>query len=89
MPPNYRSPSTSVSLRGVEFKVNPIVLRTSGIDLILGIDWMKQHRAVIQCQEKFVVVTSPKGDRICVEVVVQAPLAATVNQMIDEVNEEN
>ena len=29
---------TSLSLRGVEFKVSPIVLRTSGIDMILGMD---------------------------------------------------
>jgi hypothetical protein len=49
MPASYWSPSTSISLRGVDFKVNPIVLRTAGIDLILGMDWMKQHRAVIQC----------------------------------------
>ena len=42
---------------------------------------MKQHRAVIQCQEKSVVVTSLNGDRICVEVVVQAQPTATVNQL--------
>jgi hypothetical protein len=46
---NYWSPSTSIFLRGVSFKVNPIVLRTTGIDLILVMDWMKQHRVVIQC----------------------------------------
>jgi hypothetical protein len=38
MPANYWSPSTSIFLRGVAFKVNPIVLRTAGIDLILGMD---------------------------------------------------
>jgi len=65
------------------------MLRTSSIDLILVMDWMKQYRVVIQCQEKFVVVTSPKEDRICVEVAVQAPSTATMNQMTDEVNEEN
>ena len=59
--------------------MKPIVLRTAGIDLILGMDWMKQHRAVIQCQEKYVVVTSLNGDRICVEVVVQAQPTAIVN----------
>ena len=48
------------------------MLRTSGIDVILGMDWMKQNRAVIQCQEKVVVVTAPNGDRISVDVVVQA-----------------
>ena len=70
IPAFYWSPSASLSLRGVDFKVKPIVLRTVGIDLILGMDWMKQHRAVIQCQERSVVVTSPNEDRICVEVVV-------------------
>jgi hypothetical protein len=30
-------------LRGVGFKITPIVLRTSGINVILGIDWMKQN----------------------------------------------
>jgi hypothetical protein len=55
------------------------MLRTVGIDLILGMDWMKQHKAVIQCQEKAVVVTSPNGDKICVEVLVQAQPTTTVN----------
>jgi hypothetical protein len=52
-------------------------------------DWMKQHRAVIQCQEKSVVVTSPSGDRICVEVEVQAQPTATINQLSDVANKEN
>jgi hypothetical protein len=89
MPANYWSPSTSIFLRRVAFKVNPIVLRTAGIDLILGMDWMKQHRAVIQCQEKSIVVTSPSGDRICVEVEVQAQPTGTINQLSDVANQEN
>ena len=40
---SYRCLLTSLSLRGLEFKVSPIVLRTSGIDVILGMDWMKQN----------------------------------------------
>ena len=35
------------------------------------------------------VVTSLNGDRICVEVVVQAQPTATVNQLDSEVNEQN
>jgi hypothetical protein len=59
--------------------VSPIVLRAAGIDLILGMDWMKQNQVVIQCQEKVVVVTTPKGDRISVDVIVQAQSTATMN----------
>jgi len=50
-----------------------------GIDLILGMDWIKQHGAVIKCQEKSVVVTSPGGDIISVDVAVQPHSTATVN----------
>ena len=45
------------------------MLRTAGIDVILGMDWMKQHWAGIQCQEKTVVLTTLKEDRISVDVV--------------------
>ena len=38
---------TSLFLRGVEFNVSPIMLRVSGIDVILGMDWMMQQQAVI------------------------------------------
>ena len=38
MQASYYCLSTSLSLRGVEFKVSPIVLRTSGINMILGMD---------------------------------------------------
>ena len=65
------------------------MLRTSDIDVILGMDWMKQNQAVIQCQEKVVVVTTPNGDRISVDVVVQKQLTATVNQLDDRINKED
>ena len=65
--------------------MSPIVLRTSGIDVILDMDWMMQQQAVIQCQEKVVVVTAPNGDRISVNFVVQAQPTATVNQLDDGV----
>ena len=63
------------------------MLRTAGIDVILGMDWMKKHRAVIQCQEKAVVLTTPKGDKISVDVAVQKQQTATVNQLDDNVNQ--
>ena len=77
MQASYRCLSTSISLRGVEFKVSPIVLRTSSIDVILGMDWMMQQ-VVIQCKEKAVALTTPKGDKISVEVVLQAQPTAIV-----------
>jgi hypothetical protein len=79
MQASYQCLPTSLILRGVEFKVSPIVLRTAWIDLILGMDWMKQNQVVIQCNEKAVALTTPMGDRISVEVIVQKQQTATVN----------
>ena len=49
---------------------------------------MKQNQAVIQCEEKVVVVTAPNGERISVDVVIQAQPTATVNQLDDSGNKE-
>jgi len=38
------------------------------------------------CKEKVVVVTTPKGERISVDVAVQAPPTAIVNQLDDGVD---
>jgi hypothetical protein len=66
MPASYFYPSASLSLRGVDFPVSHVVLRTSGIDVMLSMDWMKAHRTVIQCKEMLVALTTPKGDKISV-----------------------
>jgi hypothetical protein len=60
------------------------VLRTFGIDVILGMDWMKQNQAVIQCQQKVVVVNAPNGDKINVDVAVQKQPTALVNLLDDD-----
>jgi hypothetical protein len=65
------------------------VLRTSGIDVILGMDWMKQNQAVIQCQQKVVVVNAPNGEKISVDVAVQRQPTAVVNQLADDASKEN
>ena len=79
MQASYRCLPTSLSLRGVEFKVSPIVLRASGIDVILGMDWMMKQQAVIQCKERVVVVTAPNEERIIVDVVVERSSLVLVN----------
>jgi len=86
IPVSYCCPSASLSLRGLDFPVSPMIMRTSGIDVILGLDWMKKYTMEIKCKEKMVVVTTPKGERISVDVAVQAPLTATVSQLDDDVD---
>jgi len=66
-----------------------MVMRTSGIDVILGLDWMKLYETNIKCKERVVALTTPKVEQISVDVTVQAPLTAKVNQLNDDVDPRN
>jgi hypothetical protein len=41
-----------------------VILTSSGIDEILGMDWLGKHDGIILCAKKSVLLISPKGDRI-------------------------
>ena len=43
-----------ISLSGVEFLVDLVVLKSKGIDVILGMDWLSRHNGLIGCTDKVV-----------------------------------
>src|ERR1044071_10136021 len=55
-------PNTTIEIEGVEFLASPILLKSSTIDLILGMDWMKFHDAALYCGTKFVQLFHPSGE---------------------------
>src|SRR6185312_8442755 len=77
----YRCFGVRIQIMGREFVANPIVLESSGIDIILGMGWMTKYDAVIQCAKRSVLLTSSAGERF--EFVATPPTSAdcTVNQM--------
>jgi hypothetical protein len=60
----------TLTIMGREFWATPIVLEESIIDLILGMSWLRKAKAIIQCGRGTVELTSPKGERFQVEIVV-------------------
>ena len=82
-------PLSKSLFKGVDFPISPMVMKTSGIDVILGLDWMKQYDIDIKCKERVVALTTPKGERISVDITVQTPLTAKVNQLNDDVDPQN
>lgn len=44
----------------VELLVDLILLDFSGFDVILGMDWLEEYRATINCESKVVTLRSPK-----------------------------
>jgi hypothetical protein len=65
-------PAVSISIRGVDFPSNLILLDSKGIDIILGMDWLSKYDRVIQCARKAVKLT--KKDRTSVEFVAMIQL---------------
>jgi hypothetical protein len=74
-------PAVSISIRGVDFPLNFILLDSKGIDIILGMDWLSKYDGVIQCTKKAVRLT--KKDETTVEFVatVQADQASMLSQI--------
>ena len=56
------SHNVSVEIEGLEFFASPIILKSSNIDLILGMDWLKAHTASIVCATKTVHLLHPSDE---------------------------
>jgi hypothetical protein len=54
----------SILIRGVEFLANLIVLESKGIDVILGMDWLRKHNRLIDCAKKAVRLTPSNGKEL-------------------------
>jgi hypothetical protein len=67
----YVCPQVNVKIRGIDFQVDLVVLTSSGMDMILGMDWLGECDGIILCAKKSVLITSLQRDRI--EVIATAP----------------
>jgi hypothetical protein len=86
MPARQLCPKVNLKIRGVDFIANLIVLKSKGIDVILGMDWLSKHKVLIDCAKKSVKLTTPGGKEMefVVEPVVTAKGVANrakVNQL--------
>jgi hypothetical protein len=77
----HSCPQTKLEIRGISFLVELIILESSGIDVILGIDYLTKYDGVISCAKMMVTLTSPQGERIEVNVSMPATTKAMVNQL--------
>jgi hypothetical protein len=59
MPARQLCLQVNPKIRGVDSVVNLIVLESKGIDVILVMDWLSKHKALIDCAKKSVKLTTP------------------------------
>jgi hypothetical protein len=69
----------NLKLNEIEFLAALVDLKSWGIDVILGMDWLRKHDGVIQCRKRSVVLTSPQGNRIEFKVDNSSEEQGTVN----------
>ncbi|TKC13483.1 hypothetical protein FA727_23575 [Robertmurraya kyonggiensis] len=81
MKARYMCPRVRLDIMGVEFTSNLVVLKSEGIDVILGMDWLGAHDGVIQCAKKAVLFTSPQGDLMEFQMSPVVRKEATINQL--------
>ena len=53
-----------INLSGVEFLADLVVLKSKGIDVILGMDWLSLHDGHIGCADKVVHLTNRDGVQV-------------------------
>jgi hypothetical protein len=73
-------PAVSITIKGVDFPSNLILLDSKGIDIILGMDWLSKYNGVIQCARKAVKLTKKDGTSVEFVTMVQSNQDSVLNQ---------
>jgi hypothetical protein len=73
-------PTASITIRGVDFPSNLILLDSKGIDIIHGMDWLSKYDGVIQCARKAMKLTKKDGTSIEFVAMVQSDQDSVLNQ---------
>src|SRR4051812_18362260 len=61
---SIRAPFVRITIQGCHFPASLIVLPSSDIDVILGMDWLAQHKANIDCPTRSVKLTHDSGAEV-------------------------
>jgi hypothetical protein len=64
MKSSHVCPEVNIKIWEIDFQVDLVILTSSGIDVILGMDWLGKHDGIILCAKKSVLLTSLQGDMI-------------------------
>jgi hypothetical protein len=64
MKSTYVCPQVNLKIGEIDFQDDLVILTSSGIDVIIGMDWLSKHDGIILCAKKSVLLTTPQGNRI-------------------------
>jgi hypothetical protein len=73
----------------IAFPANLIVMGTQGIDVILGMNWLDKHQAIISCDKRIIKLVSPLGEEVVAELISPEPRKGGCHQMAIDRKEPN
>jgi hypothetical protein len=65
------------------FSTNLIILSSQGIDVILGMSWMKMHRAVLDIADRFVHLDSPLYGKVILHLPAISHIKASLHHVVE------
>jgi hypothetical protein len=71
------------------FETNLIILNGQGIDVILGMSWMKGHMAILDISARLVQLNSPVYEKVTLHlptIYIKASLYHVVERKIEEIH---
>jgi hypothetical protein len=71
----------SITIRGVDFLANIIVLDSKGIDIILDMDWLRKYDGVILCAKRAIRLTKEDGTIMEFSAVIPAEQVSLLNKV--------
>jgi hypothetical protein len=73
----------ALELSGRIFSANLIILSGQGIDVILGMSWMKMHKAVLDIAGQFVHLNSPMYGKVILQIPTISRIKASLHHMVE------
>jgi hypothetical protein len=73
----------SLELSGRIFSTNLIILSVQGIDVILGMSWMKLHRAILNIAGQLVHLDSPVYGKVILQLSTVSRIKASLHHMVE------
>jgi hypothetical protein len=77
----HMCPAISITIRGVDFLANLIVLDSRGIDIIFGMDWLRKYDGIILCAKRAIRLTKEDGTIVEFNLVIQAEQVSLLNKV--------
>jgi hypothetical protein len=71
----------SIAIRGFDFLSNLIIIDSQGIDIILGMDWLRKYDRVILCAKRAIRMTPEDGATMEFTAAISANQISVLNQV--------